>query len=318
MTTKEQHYAVWAGYYKNISLQDRKIKACVHLEDKEDRNFWEALLTHQFPHLRFQFISYSRSLLGSNTTGCDQCLAYKDYLSNRFFICIDSDYRYLLQEPGIDASHYIVQTYTYSFENHHCYLKCLEKLCEKVTGCDCCFFDFTRFLQDYSSIVYDLYIWHLYLLKTNPVQFDKNEFTQIIDLLSFCKDNDKDLKNNGRIILNELQLRVDAKLDMLRDNNLIDIIEREKTFYSTLGLTKENVYLFVRGHNLFDLIVRLGSAVCEVMLDKEKKKAQGDRSKIATIYANRKSFEEELKQQLVFGGYPEIERIMQDINQILA
>jgi hypothetical protein len=44
---------------------------------------------------RYYFITQSRSPKGFDTKGCEQCLKYRPYLSKQFFICIDSDMRYL-------------------------------------------------------------------------------------------------------------------------------------------------------------------------------------------------------------------------------
>ena len=110
-------YKEQAQFFANVPLMQNGVVASVHLEDGDDKDFWNAMLQIHHPG-RYYFITHSRSPKGFDTKGCEQCLKYRPYLSKRFFICIDSDMRYLLQEQDIDAANYICQTYTYSWENH--------------------------------------------------------------------------------------------------------------------------------------------------------------------------------------------------------
>ena len=107
--------------FANVPLINRDIIASVHLENREDELFWDTLLQSHRPG-KYNYIYESRIAKNSiPASGVNQCLRYKPYLSKTFFVCIDSDLRYLLQEPEIDARHYILQTYTYSWENHYCF-----------------------------------------------------------------------------------------------------------------------------------------------------------------------------------------------------
>ena len=127
-----------------------RCRAAVHVENKDDIAFWGAVLKHFRPDDKFHFISGSRNEYGRETCGVTQCLKYFDFLSPDFFICIDSDYRYLLRERKIDVKHFVLQTYTYSFENHHCFADGLDDVCSRVTHLKNTVFDFRRFLSDFS------------------------------------------------------------------------------------------------------------------------------------------------------------------------
>ena len=103
-----------AKYYNNIPFVSPKYRSVVHLEDDEDKVFWDTMLQRFRPGNYF-YVSYSKSEKGNDTHGCDQCLKFFPYLTDRFFVCIDSDFRYLMGEPDIDSDHYVIQTYTYSW-----------------------------------------------------------------------------------------------------------------------------------------------------------------------------------------------------------
>ena len=54
------------------------------------------------------------------------------YLTDSFFICIDSDLRLLRGEEGLSAVNHIAQTYAYSWENHLCESSHLSKGMEQI------------------------------------------------------------------------------------------------------------------------------------------------------------------------------------------
>lgn len=89
-----------AKLYRNLSLTNR-YTAIVHLEDKEDERFWDYQLQHVKPG-RYRYLYYSKNDNGTDTRGCEQCLRFRPYLTDRFFICIDSDLRLL---KGEDLGH---------------------------------------------------------------------------------------------------------------------------------------------------------------------------------------------------------------------
>lgn len=77
-----------AEYYANIPITDKSIKSAVHLEDESDKYFWNNVLQKYRPGNYF-YISHSKK--GKTSGGCKECLKFKEFLSDRFFICIDSD-----------------------------------------------------------------------------------------------------------------------------------------------------------------------------------------------------------------------------------
>lgn len=78
------------------------VDSIVHVEDRDDIWFWQQLLP-KYRAGRYKFLPATTNEKGNRNTGCTQCLKYKDFLSQRFFICIDSDLRYLLGEEGVSA-----------------------------------------------------------------------------------------------------------------------------------------------------------------------------------------------------------------------
>lgn len=274
--------------------------AAIHLENKNDEIFWSKILKLAYPDKKFRFIASSRSISGNTTCGCTQCLQYKDFLSERFWIAIDSDYRYLNQQPDIDANHFILQTYTYSFENHFCFAENVNRAEELACGIQK--IDFQRFLTDYSRIIYPLMVWQLYLQSISPEAFPQRVFHRLLTLSLGAKATE----NNGASILLQLKERARKLETHLRRQ----YPEADPTWFEArcqdLGVHRDNCYLFVRGHQLYDLVVNLGHRIRQEQRQKEPEIKESN------------SFENCLTSHLCFGQYDEIRRLVDDAKQLLS
>lgn len=261
--------------------------AAIHLENKNDEVFWSKVLKEAYPQGKFRFISSSRSIGGNVTCGCTQCLQYREFLDKHFWIAIDSDYRYLSEEQDIDARHYILQTYTYSFENHFCYWK----NCQRASGMpqnpteeNGEAFDWQSFLVSYSRAVYPLLVWQLYLQSVDPEAFPKSVFHRLLSL----PIGPKSIEKNGASVIHILKDRCRKFVKHLQHT----YPDADETWFearcNAMGVHRDNCYLFVRGHQLYDMIVDQGKKM--------------DRQ-----------FERELLKQIYFGEYDEIQKIHEDI-----
>lgn len=248
-------YQLQARYFSNVPLIQKGVVASVHLEDSDDETFWNAML--QSIHSgHYYFITHSRSPKGHETTGCEQCLKYRPYLSKRFFICIDSDMRYLLQEPELDTTHYICQTYTYSWENHYCEASALKLRFEERYPEKAKTFDFQEFLFALSKVMYKPLLMLLYCLKNNIPDFNQRIFISCIP--NQCKR--AELTNNGKILIERIAKNFEQYLNTAFAKS-IDF-EAERSYCQDLYVKEQNAYLHVRGHNLFDLISYIGNMLC--------------------------------------------------------
>lgn len=325
--TEAEKHAFYGSAAKRFKAELRLYgaTAAVHLENKNDEIFWGKVLHEAYPKGKFRFISASRSIGGNITCGCTQCLQYRDFLDKNFWIAIDSDYRYLSEEPDIDAKHYILQTYTYSFENHFCYWKNVQRACglpaqpadnntepvesapKNISSREYAIeyakeaalkeddaapkvkaFDWKEFFENYSRAVYPLMVWQLYLQSVDPEAFPKSVFQRLLSL----PVGPKSLEKNGASIIAVLKDRC-RKFSTHLKNCFPDA---DQTWFearcNAQGVHKENCYLFVRGHQLYDMVVFQGHKMNH-------------------------QFEKELTNNLCFGEYEEIQKIHEDILSIL-
>lgn len=316
ISTEEQHYSQLAIDLLGQSIL-LKCDASVHVEDFDDAVFWEGILNHYTSNRKkFNIIWYSQTPKGNEATGVVHCLKFKPYLNQKFFICIDSDYRYLLQEPEIDVNHFILQTYTYAIENHYCFSDRLNEIPLKCTGLINNIFDFKTFLIDYTRAVYDAFIWHLLLLKQNDdSSFSKDEFSKMISLLQCAPLYD--ITHNGKEVIHILEERCRKKTDELKHLYPHIDLDAEKVYFQTLGLHANNAYLYVRGHDLYDLIYAIGKEVNEALLNTEKERLANNEA-IKRLFSKKKSFNSVLDKDIQFGEYAEIDKIGEDVIAICS
>ena len=276
-----------ARYYNNLALIKRDIRSVVHLEDAEDEPFWNTIIQRVRPG-KYHYIHYSRSENGNDTTGCDQCLKFRPYLSSRFFICIDSDFRYLMGEQNLDVAHYVIQTYTYSWENHYCQGKALQlSISTNATGIG---FDFDIFYTNLSYALFEPLLLLLYCKRTGSKLLTERVFRQ--KLKTQCTSEES--RNNGIGYVQHINHSFAPLLSASATIGFNAGIEAAK--YATVGLNKENAYLHVRGHNIYDLSMYIGKGYASPL---------------------RIHFEEDvLKKSLIGGKYWEYTQIENDLRHL--
>lgn len=311
---KEAHFqSVARRFAMDAKLLRRR--AAIHVESKSDIPFWTMILGHYLPNEKFHFIAASKNENGNKTSGVTQCLKYFKYLSKDFFICIDSDYRYLLDDKQTVVENYVLQTYTYSFENHLCLASGLSKVCEDVTRLENRIFDFEVFLREYSKIIYELFIWHLYFIKIDSKLFSKYDFNNYLTLAHDYRH--LEITQNGKNMLRKFQQRVDHKTRLLRSEYPKADLSFIKEKYRRLGLEPENSYLFVRGHNIYDTVHNVCKEVCKTLLRRNKQGIFATQEAIRELYKNRHILDNYLQENLHFGGYFAIKKIEQDVHFLL-
>lgn len=263
------------------------VDAVVHVEDTDDIWFWQQCLS-QYRTGHYKFMRATTNEKGTSTTGCTQCLKYKDFLSRRFFICIDSDLRYLSGED-LRAEKGILQTYTYSWENHCAFAGKLQQAFDEVEGRKP--FDFRSFLEGYSRIVYEPFLLMLHQERENHSRFKRGDFHRCVSL----QYRQGDELGNGAAFLKRLQENLAAEtVDMAAQYGFDVGVERGR--YEALGLRETNAYLYVRGHDLYNALVSIGKKLCEnTGVDFEQNV---------------------MRSALAFGQYDEITRIRTDIGKL--
>lgn len=230
---------------------------CFRVEDAVDIAFWQKLLAPKTKDKKVKFFPFVQSG-NKRITGKSYILKHKSQANANYILCVDSDLDRILGREGFDAEHYILQTYTYSWENHHCWCPALQTAWspwQKNIK-----FDFEIFLSGLSAVIYDAFV-----LVLTKKRLSHKGFT--LDALCNClnkvQGNQREaLSGNGEGILADIAAAINIKMYRAEPETTEDIrltIQRMEE----LGINKANCYLYMQGHSVFNLVNRIGKTLLD-------------------------------------------------------
>ena len=251
----------------------------VYVEGYEDVAFWRGIFDHfRNPYLRFEISVPNRDDLPKGKKVLMSMLNRTEKES--VLLCVDSDFDYLFageteQSAKILNADNMFHTYTYATENYLCYAPSLRNVCVKATKNDTRIFDFVRFMEAYSNIIYPLFLWYVYSARHSTESvFTLAEFRAAVRL------GYVDIRHNGEGTLAWLQRNVERRrLALERDNPaMCEAVEALGAQLNKRGVERNNCYLFMHGHTLMDNVTMpLLSAVCDKLRQLSVAKINGSK-----------------------------------------
>lgn len=310
-------------------LNGRKARQRIvaYVESYDDVFFWSNLL-RPLETERYFF----EVMLPSRTSLCKgKKIALANELGERLgkcmIACVDADYDFIMQgntpaSKELCGNPYVFHTYVYAIENFQCYAPALQTVCVMCTLNDHHIFNFEDFLQQYSEIIWPLFVWNIWCYRYGTYkQFSMLDFYHIVQL------NDINLYHPEHS-LEHLRHLVNAKINRLQKQ----FPEGKKTYKPlrdellSLGLTPQTTYLYMRGHDLFDgIVVPLMGEVCEQLRREREKEIrhlaehniqmQNELSAYQNAMGN---IEEMLRKHTTFTSCQQYKQIQQDVANLLT
>ena len=253
--------------------KSKKKKVVAYVESYDDIFFWRSVLSDfEDDNTEIEVMLPSRTSLnrGKKTAMMNQL---GDALGRYMIACVDADLDYLLQSSNISSERmlsnpYVVHTYVYSIENYFCYSKSLHTVCVMATLNDRSVFNFEEYLRMYSDIVYELFVWLIWLHRHerfNDMPLSSFNNIASVEQLNIQKPLDalERLRRNVNRKLSWLQRHVPeakGKLTALKEE------------LALLGVDRDSTYLFVQGHHLMDNVVDAAITPVCTMLRREREK----------------------------------------------
>lgn len=251
----------------------KKKRIVAYVESYDDIFFWRSVLNEfENEEREFEVMLPSRTNLnrGKKTAMMNKL---GENLGSCMIACVDADLDYLLQRHTQNSAHmldnpYVVHTYAYAIESFQCYAPSLHNVCVMATLNDRNIFNFEEYLKMYSEIVYELFIWLVWLHREGRFSdFPLSSFNNIcsVEQLNVWKPITalEQLRKNVNRKIAYLQKNVSAakgKLTPLK-------IELEQ-----LGLKRENTYMFIQGHHLMENVVSSAiDPVCTILRREREK-----------------------------------------------
>jgi uncharacterized protein YcgL (UPF0745 family) len=295
-----------ALYFKGLLIRLRK-DTIVRVESEADVAFWQSILTINLPHLKFEFFPQSMQI-GS---GKNEVLLLKKYADKELLLCIDADYDYLLENTILNNP-FVFHTYVYAIENIFSYAEGLKETLEKATNTEGVPFDFELFFKEYSNIIYDLLCYSLYSEKIKDGKLSRDNCGKMVGFLKL---------NNIKNDLTELKIKLEKEAETIKKQygNLADF-NLFLMQLNELGLTKNNAYLFVRGHDLFDnvtmkLMKFLGYNLLQIQFESLRQSGRENEIENLNKQLKTKHFERHLRQNQSFQSNSFYKNIVSDIQK---
>jgi hypothetical protein len=238
----------------------------IHIEDRGSKVFWINLFKSINPTIDTKIQVHN---------GCDAIIRSIILPDNAFeqqIVILDSDYhRYLdPNECATFESDFIFQTYYHSVE---CYVgnpallvsNCLSATTEAPN------FDFAHFFKAYSKAIYPMFLRFIHEKQKKSTKIDDGNFLKIISF-DFCQNNEIRtesnkthqglIEQNGKVIIDHVQKKVQEYLsnNPVADNEALAATSQH---LRSKGVTEDNAFGFIRGHNLYAWLLCLLENVAE-------------------------------------------------------
>lgn len=250
-------------YFINESVTFKEYNKIAFVENEEDIRFWSYIFKKFNSNLNIDFRAYCKHIRKSSeykistSQGKQQILKYREAVNKHdgnAFICIDSDYDYILNNYNVNDNPYILQTFVYSIESYICCAKSLNELCDELLFPRDTF-DFIKFFKRYSETINDLFLYHI-LLKdedNNIQKVFKCFFSEIDKINQF-----EDIKN--LYTLYDLEIKVEEEIKKIKIEhpniqNRFDLLK--KSILEDALINDDTLYMHISGHLIYDLTVKI-------------------------------------------------------------
>lgn len=297
-------------------------RAVAYVESYDDILFWRDVLTRAAPHVQFEVVLPSRVTLGRGKK-----IALANRLGPHMIACVDADYDVLMQgatptSAVVCRSPHVLHTGVYAIENLQCHADVLHRVCVMATLNDRELFDFRAFLQAFSRTVHPLLVWNVWAYRYGAyTQFSLTDFARTVEL------REVQLHHPERMI-EALRRRVNRQIATLQRRfpqaratykPLRDELEQ-------LGVTPDKTYLYMRGHDLVDVVLGpLLAVVCDNLRREREREinqlachAVQQQNELAAYRHAVAPFEEMLRKHTAYHDTPEFRRIEEAARQRFA
>ena len=281
-----------------------RLQHTVLVEGRSDEYFWEHVLAQVIPQ-RFKIYSYV-NIPAEYTSGKTTLTTYYLPHANRdLIICLDGDYDYLLDNQTLRRP-FVFHTYVHSVENFLCFAPSLSNILATGTRRTHARFDFEEFFSKYSESVYDWLICQVYSKQTGRAE------PETPPVFASITNPGEDLIILARQVRSQIRQRY-LDLEQMPDF---------QTFIEALtgrGLTSQNAYLFIRGHDLLEKVtLKLLKQVAEPIIQHEFSTLSSQEKAAYLTYQKQHAFVNLLYQNTNISGCPFYQRVMEDVRLAFA
>jgi hypothetical protein len=242
--------------------EDAFHKGCylsVLVEDIYDERFWQCIIENVKPNLKDKIDFPNPTPKG--TRGTDILKKFKNYVTEKFIICIDSDCEYLYDNHAWYITDYIYNTIVYSKENFQCNHLSLNEICKDLTIKN---YDFESLLENISlKVALLFYVW-LYFKEINCKQFNDFINNETFETILNFEGTQFDNIGDENILCQSIEDRVNDTLQTLKNRMdeswydsafTNDVPEIKKRLTEQYQIHEEEILSFCYGHGVLEQFV---------------------------------------------------------------
>ena len=289
-------------------------RVVAYVESYDDILFWRDALTEAAPHVQFEVVLPSRLTLGRGKK-----IALANRLGPHMIACVDADYDFLMQgatptSETVCRSPYVVHTFVYAIENLQCHAEVLDRVCVMATLNDRTAFDFRAFLTAFSRIIHPLLVWNVWAYRYGYfTHFSLTDFARTVEVREVPIHHPERMIEALRRRVNRQIASLQRRFPQARDGYKPLRAEMER-----LGVTPETAYLYMRGHDLADVVVGpILAVVCDVLRREREREitrlachAVQQQNELAAYRHAIAPVEEMLRKHTAYHATPEFRRIV--------
>jgi len=294
--------------FSNLYGEKYKQDVVVWVEADLDIRFWKTIFPQSSSKYNFSFRrSYDCSSQDDkNANGCSRIAKLVNSGDLQpgplVLICIDSDYRYILEDYSypygfIKENDYVFETKVCSRENVISHPKGFKETVQRATSLTSWpgDFDFEIFMKDFSKCIYPAHSLALFFLKKGMKEWSgvndellisiKDTLTKKID---YAKKPELDKYNKNYFFndLNGLVTEISARyFNQDLHNEYQEFCEKIKC---KIG-GEEQIFYFIRGHDVYDFVFeKISQKVQETLLqeEKERRRLLNDKDGIKNLFSS--------------------------------
>lgn len=319
--------SLYLGAAQQLTPHKKRRKIVAYVESYDDILFWRTVLSDFENEERFfEVMLPSRTSLSKGKKIAIMNIL-GDRLGENMIACVDADYDYVMQGKTeisriVNQNPFVFHTYVYAIENFQCYAPSLHNVCVMATLNDRKILDFIVFMDNYSEIIFPLFVWSVWCYRTGSSYKD---FT----LADFCTTVSFDGINlhHPDNTLEYVRRKVNRKINWLQHHfpQAKDAYADLKEELLRLGITPDSTYLYMRGHDLFDCIVTpMLSSVCDTLRREREREIrklaehnQQMQNELSCYQHSSSSIEEMLRKHSGFKEAAPYKKIQDDIRDFL-
>ncbi|HHA2298997.1 TPA: DUF4435 domain-containing protein [Enterobacter asburiae] len=267
-------FNISSSYYEKTKLFSPKPKVRVWVESDDDKRLWINALKEFKDSYAFSFFCASEHEFDDGVISDGCCRIFKllrtgnIILGKHCIACLDSDFSFITDNynakgKALLQNEHVYETYVHSKENLYLNRNGINDFVSQLLGEDLEQYhvSFDGIYDSISKAVYKIFIKLMVLYRDEQiVGFEKIMAELVSGIMGIANESKfEDLADGGfkaklEAFVNDFDQQIKGKMSNYCD---VDATENMVKYFAKIGLSENDAYLFIRGHNFHAIILNI-------------------------------------------------------------